>query len=48
MEGSETWRELLAEITSNPQERERIVRELNVNPITITRWVNNEMYTASR
>lgn len=42
MQGSETWRELLAEMTREPQERDRIVRELNVNSITITRWVNNE------
>ncbi len=42
MERSETWRELLAEITKDPQERERIVRELNVNSITITRWINDE------
>jgi hypothetical protein len=42
MERSKTWRELLAEITRDPQERERIVRELNVNPITITRWINDE------
>lgn len=42
MEESETWRELLAEITRNPQERERIVQELRVNPVTITRWINKE------
>ena len=42
MEGSETWRELLAEIIRDPQERERIVRELNVNPVTIARWINKE------
>jgi hypothetical protein len=41
MEEVETWRDLLAEITRDPQERERIVRELHVNPITVTRWINN-------
>ena len=42
MEGPETWRELLAEIMSHSQERERIVQELNVNRVTIARWINNE------
>jgi len=42
MKGPETWRELLAEIISDPQERERIVQELNVNRITIARWINEE------
>ena len=42
MKGPETWRELLAEIISDSQERERIVQELNVNRITVARWVNKE------
>jgi hypothetical protein len=42
MEGSETWRELLAEIISDSQERERVVQELNVNRITVARWINKE------
>jgi hypothetical protein len=42
MEGPETWRELLAEITRDSQERERIVQELDVNRITVARWINKE------
>jgi len=42
MEGPETWRELLAEIISDSQERERIVQELDVNRITVARWINKE------
>jgi transcriptional regulator with XRE-family HTH domain len=37
-----TWRELLAELIQNSQERQRIANELGVNPLTLTRWVNNE------
>lgn len=42
MKGSETWRELLAEIISDVQERERIVQELNVNRITVARWISKD------
>src|SRR5260370_12218476 len=38
----ETWRELLGNSIKSPQERQRIARELNINPMTLTRWVNRE------
>jgi len=37
-----TWRELLAEIAREPQERERIAHELNIHPVTISRWMHQE------
>ncbi len=42
MSEPQTWRELLAEIIKNPQERQRIVAALGVNPLTIVRWIRNE------
>jgi GAF domain len=37
-----TWRDFLANIIQEPQERQRIANELGVNPVTLTRWVNKE------
>lgn len=37
-----TWRELLGSIIKNPKEKERLAHALNINPLTLTRWVNNE------
>ncbi len=37
-----SWRELLGEIIADSHERQRIAHMLGVNPITLTRWVNNE------
>jgi len=42
MQESPSWRALLGQSIRDPQERQRIARELGVNPITLTRWVNNE------
>ena len=42
MQKTRTWRELLGELISNPQERQRIADELNVTPITLSRWVQYE------
>src|SRR5581483_3953572 len=42
MQKSQTWRELLGKIIENPQERQRIAEELNVSPVTLTRWVKHE------
>lgn len=36
----ETWRELLGQVTSNPAGMQRVVQALNVQEITIKRWVN--------
>lgn len=37
-----TWQDLLKIIIRNPQERQRIAREMHVNPLTLTRWSNNK------
>ena len=42
MQEETTWRELLGSIIQDPQERRRLANELNINPVTLTRWVNNE------
>ena len=42
MQKTRTWRELLGELISNPQERQRIADVLNVTPITLNRWVQYE------
>ncbi len=42
MHKEETWRELLGNSIKSPQERQRIARELNINPMTLIRWVNGE------
>jgi len=42
MHESETWRELLRTIISDPRERQRVVEALGVRAITLTRWINKE------
>jgi transcriptional regulator with XRE-family HTH domain len=42
MQETTTWRELLGSIIQDPQERRRLATELGINPVTLTRWVNNE------
>jgi hypothetical protein len=42
MQEAHNWRELLGDIISDSKERQRLVEELNVTPITLTRWVNGE------
>ena len=42
MQEATTWRELLGSIIQDPQERRRLASELGINPVTLTRWVNNE------
>ena len=42
MQEATTWRELLGIIIQDPRERRRLANELGVNPVTLTRWVNNE------
>lgn len=41
MEYFTSWRELLGKLISNQQERQRIANELQMNPLTLMRWVNN-------
>ena len=42
MSEPQNWRELLAESTTNPQEKQRIAAALGVNPLTLMRWIRNE------
>jgi hypothetical protein len=42
IEQIENWRELLKSLISNTQERQRIASALNINPVTLMRWVNGE------
>jgi transcriptional regulator with XRE-family HTH domain len=42
MQEATTWRELLGSIIQDAQERRRLANELGINPVTLTRWVNNE------
>jgi len=42
MQEAQTWRELLGFIVRDGKERQRLVDELNITPITLTRWVNGE------
>jgi hypothetical protein len=41
--GASSWRELLGRIIADPQEKQRVVNELGVNPITLIRWVKGEV-----
>lgn len=36
------WRELLGTILHEPEEKQRVARELKLNPITLTRWINGD------
>ena len=38
-----SWRELLGRIIADPQEKQRIVNELGISPITLIRWVKGEV-----
>jgi hypothetical protein len=40
MDEPRTWRELLRRVINDPIERQRIAHALDMNPITLTRWVN--------
>src|SRR5258708_22226343 len=41
--GASSWRELLGRIIADPQEKQRVVNELGINPITLVRWVKGEV-----
>ncbi len=42
MQEARTWRELLGQIIKDTREKQRLIEELNITPITLTRWVNGE------
>lgn len=37
-----TWRELLGKVVSDPQEQQRVLNTLNINSMTLRRWINGE------
>ena len=41
MQAASTWRELLERIIQDTQEKQKIVHELGVSAITLSRWVHN-------
>ncbi|HEY7415308.1 MAG TPA: helix-turn-helix transcriptional regulator, partial [Ktedonobacteraceae bacterium] len=42
MQKAQSWRSLLSSIVSDPKEKQRIIEELNITPITLSRWVNGD------
>lgn len=42
MQEARTWRELLGMIISDSKEKQRIIDELGVTPITLSRWVSGQ------
>nr|BBH86266.1 hypothetical protein KTC_10170 [Thermosporothrix sp. COM3] len=36
-----SWRSFLAEIISDPQEKQRLANAMGINPVTLTRWVSS-------
>ncbi len=40
MHKAQSWRTLLGSIIDDPKEKQRILEELNITQITLTRWVN--------
>src|SRR5436305_9448643 len=42
MQEARTWRELLANIIRDGKEKQRLIEELGINSITLTRWVNGD------
>jgi hypothetical protein len=42
MNNPQNWRELLNQIISDPQEKQRIVDRLKINPVTLVRWASSK------
>src|ERR1700730_18365252 len=42
MREAQNWRELLGMIMSDQKEKYRLIEELHVTPITLTRWASGE------
>ena|SRR5437588_3737541 len=42
MQAPFSWRECLGKVIQNPLERQRLVNELSINALTLTRWANNQ------
>lgn len=44
MQEKQSWRDILAEITQDPREKQRILATLNVKSITLSRWLSGETF----
>ena len=42
MQKTQTWRDLLKELIRDAQVRQRIISELEINPITLNRWIQGD------
>lgn len=42
MEEAQNWRQLLGQIISDAQKKQRIAEELDVSPVTLARWAKNQ------
>src|SRR5437016_4558797 len=42
MQEIRTWRDLLGQIASEPKEKQRIIEELGISSITLTRWIQGD------
>ncbi|GAC1425931.1 MAG: hypothetical protein PVS3B3_06690 [Ktedonobacteraceae bacterium] len=42
MQKTRTWRDLLKELIRDTQVRQRVITELEINPITLNRWIQGE------
>lgn len=48
MSAPASWRELLSDLIRQPGERERIAKEIGVNPVTLDRWCSGKPTLRSR
>ncbi len=48
MQKTQTWREFLKELIRDVQVRQKIIAELEINPITLNRWIQGESRPRSR
>src|SRR5438874_12597767 len=42
MQELHTWRDLLAQLVSEPKEKQRVIEELGISSITLTRWIQGD------
>lgn len=40
MQKPPTWREILADVSKDKRQKQRIIRDLHINPATLARWMN--------
>ncbi len=42
MDETQKWRELLGDILHDAKEKQRVAKQLKLNPLTLTRWINGD------